>query len=132
MGSPVSHIVCNLYMEYFEQQALARARQPSRLWRHYVDDTYTIIIMTKAHAQEFTEYLNTVDADLKWTTEGEVQTVITEDANEGIAWDRVERALAFLDTWSVLMGRSRLRGSGRRHTQTSISISQTTTLWNTR
>ena len=39
----VSPIVCNLYMEYFEQQALVMARHPPRLWRCYVDDTYTIM-----------------------------------------------------------------------------------------
>ena len=60
-------------MEYVEQRALAIARHLLRLWRHYVDNTYTI--MKKAHAQEFTEYLNTVDADIRWTTEGEVETV---------------------------------------------------------
>ena len=31
MGSPVSPIVCNLYMEYFEQRALATAEHPPRL-----------------------------------------------------------------------------------------------------
>ena len=31
MGSPVSPIVCNLYMEYFEQSAIAMARHPLRL-----------------------------------------------------------------------------------------------------
>ena len=67
MGLSVSPIVCNLYMEYFEQRALALAKHPPRLWRRYVDDTYTI--MKKAHVQEFTEYLNTVDADIRWTTE---------------------------------------------------------------
>ena len=72
------------------------ARHLPRLWRHYVDDTYTI--MKRAHAQVFTEYLNTVDAYIKWTTEGEVEMVKTEDADEEIVWDRVERALAFLDT----------------------------------
>ena len=95
MRSPVSAIVCNLYMEYFEQQALALPRHLLRPWRCYVDDTY--MIMKKAHAQEFTEYLNMVDADIKWMTEGEVEKVVTEDADE-IVWDRVERALAFLDT----------------------------------
>ena len=68
--------------------------------RCYVDDTFTI--MKKAHTQEFTEYLNTVTGDIKWTTEGEVEMVITDDADEEIVWDRVERALAFLDTWSVI------------------------------
>ena len=60
-------IVCNLYMEYFEQQALAMATHPLRLWRCYGDameDTY--VIMKKVHAQEFMEYINMVDADIKW------------------------------------------------------------------
>ena len=67
MGSPVSPIVCNLYMEYLEQRALDMARHPPRVWRRYMDDTYTI--MKRAYAQEFTEYLNTVDAGIKWTTD---------------------------------------------------------------
>ena len=66
------------------------AIHPLRLWRRYVDDTYTT--MKKAHAQEFTEYLNTVDPDIKWITEREVETVIIEEANEEIVWDREERA----------------------------------------
>ena len=28
-----------------------------------------------------------------------VEMVVTEDADEEIVWDRVERAVAFLDTW---------------------------------
>ena len=62
---------------------------------------YTYTIMKKAHTQEFTKYLNMVDGDIKWTTEGKVKT-ITEDADEEIAWDRIERASAFLDTLSVI------------------------------
>ena len=37
MGSPVSPIVCNLYMESFEQKALAGAEDPPRWWKMYVD-----------------------------------------------------------------------------------------------
>ena len=43
-----------------------------------------------------------VDSDIKWATEGEVQMVITKDADEEIVCDSVERPLAFLDTWSVI------------------------------
>ena len=42
MGSPVSPIVANLYMEYFEQKALSTPTQPSRMWLRYVDETFVI------------------------------------------------------------------------------------------
>ena len=94
MGSLVSPIVCNLYMENFEQIALEQAENPPRWWKRYVDDTYTVL--RKDQAQKFTDYLNTVDEDIKWTTEGEVVKDI-----EGLE-NRTERGLAFLDTLSVI------------------------------
>ena len=38
MGSPVSPIVANLYMAYFEQKTLSTA-PTSRFWQRNVDDT---------------------------------------------------------------------------------------------
>ena len=35
-----------------------------------MDDTHTVL--KKIHSQEFTDHLNSVDDDIKWTTEGEV------------------------------------------------------------
>ena len=71
MGSPVSPIVCaNRYMENFEQTALAKAENPPRWWKSYVNDTYTVL--RKDQAQKFMGYLNTVDEGIKWTPEGEV------------------------------------------------------------
>jgi hypothetical protein len=90
MGSPVSPIVCNLYMESFEQRAIQEALHPPRLWKRYVDDTFTI--MNKAESSEFTTHLNSLDADIKWTTESE------ELVNYG---DKTIRQIAFLDSMVV-------------------------------
>ena len=61
MGSPVSPIVANLYMEWLEQEAVATAPltcQP-RLWKRYVDDVLEII--KKGAAEDLTTHLNTID-----------------------------------------------------------------------
>ena len=51
MGSPVSPIICNLYIEDFEQKALASATHPPSWWFRYVDDTNTK--QKKVHKEEF-------------------------------------------------------------------------------
>ena len=83
MGSPVSPIVCNLYMEHLEQEAIRSAPHPPLWWYRYVDDTHTKL--KKQYAEDFTNHLNSIDPDIKFTTEGE------ED-----------RTLAFLDTLTVI------------------------------
>ncbi len=42
-----------------------------------------------------------MDDDIKWTTEGDVHTRLVSSETEGVA-ERVERSLAFLNTWSVI------------------------------
>ena len=42
LGSPVSPIVANFYMEAFEDRAINTALNPLRMWRRYVDETVVI------------------------------------------------------------------------------------------
>ena len=65
MGSLVSSIVADLYMEYFEQKALSTA---PRLWWKYEDDTF--VIQKEIHKQDFLQHIKvlTLSFNLQWTT----------------------------------------------------------------
>ena len=69
-----------------------------------MDDTPTVL--TKIHSQEFTDYLNLVDDDIKWMTEGEVVMIALLEGNATSGVEKtsvwVVRALAFIDTWTVV------------------------------
>ena len=66
MGSPVSPIVANLYMEYLEQKALSNAPHP-QFWHRYVDDTF--VIHKEVNKQGFLQHINSVDPAIKFTVE---------------------------------------------------------------
>ena len=67
MGSPISPIVANLYMENFELTALNTSPNPPLMWKRFVDDTF--VVMKKAHKEEFLTHLNSVDNNIQFTTE---------------------------------------------------------------
>ena len=67
MGSPVSPIVANLYMEYLEQKALSTVSTPPRFWCRYVDDTF--VIHKEVNKQGFLQHINSVDPAIKFTVE---------------------------------------------------------------
>ena len=79
VGSPVSPIVCNIYMEEFDNHALATATHPPAWWYRYVHDTRTK--RKVKHTESFTQHFNALDQDIKFTSDGEEND-----------------ALAFLDT----------------------------------
>ena len=72
MGSPVSPIVANFYMEYFEQKALTTTPHP-RLWQRYVDDTF--VIQKEVNKQDFLQHINSVDPAIKFTVESNKEDV---------------------------------------------------------
>ena len=69
MGSPVSAVVANLYMEFFEELALETAPTRPRLWKRYVDDTFCIL--RKGSTEELLHHLNGVRPTIKFMMEQE-------------------------------------------------------------
>ena len=66
MEFPVSPIVANLYMDYFEKKALSTT-STSRLWMIYVEDIF--IIQQEDQKHTFLEHINKVDPPIKFTVE---------------------------------------------------------------
>lgn len=69
MGSPISPLVANLYMEHFEEEALSTAPTRPYIWIRYVDDTFVKI--SKLHVEEFTKHINDIDPHIKFTVDPE-------------------------------------------------------------
>ena len=69
MGSPVSPIVANLFMEWFESHAIETFIYELKLWRRYVDDT--MVILSDALLEDFTLHINSVHPAISFTREEE-------------------------------------------------------------
>ena len=67
MGSPISPILANLYMEDFEARAINTAEYPPRIWKRYVADT--CVVTDSAKKERFQEHINNIDPHIKFTTE---------------------------------------------------------------
>ena len=59
MGSPISPIVANLFMEEFEVRAIQTAKNPPKMWKRFVDDT--CVILSSANKEEFFHHINSID-----------------------------------------------------------------------
>ena len=78
MGSPVSAVVANLYMEFCKELAMETALTRPSLWKRYVDDTFCI---PRKGSTEELHHLNGVRWTIRFTVEQEQ-----------------DRTLPFLDT----------------------------------
>ena len=79
MGSPISPIVANLFMEDSEIRAISSAVHPPTIWNKFVD---TFVVIESSRKGEFLEHINNMDPHIQFTT---------EDA-------KPDRSLPFLDT----------------------------------
>ncbi|XP_060520792.1 uncharacterized protein LOC132698616 [Cylas formicarius] len=71
MGSPLSPVIANFFMEKFEQQALNTAQKKPKCWFRYVDDTFVIWSHGEKELQIFLAHLNSINNKIKFTMETE-------------------------------------------------------------
>ena len=69
MGSPVSAVVANLYLEFFEELALSTAPSKPKLWKRYVDDIFCIV--KRDSTKELLTHLNKIRPTIRFTIEEE-------------------------------------------------------------
>ena len=67
MGSPISPIVANLYMEDFETKAISSAVHPPSTLKRFVHDTFVVI--ESSRKEEFLDHINNLDPNIQFTTE---------------------------------------------------------------
>ena len=69
MGSPVSAVIANIFMEDFEERAIASAIYKPKIWKRYVDDTFTIL--DRDQVDGFLQHLNNQQPTIRFTMETE-------------------------------------------------------------
>eukprot|EP00057_Strongylocentrotus_purpuratus_P010621 XP_011665095.1 PREDICTED: uncharacterized protein LOC100890583 [Strongylocentrotus purpuratus] len=71
MGSPLSPVIANIFMEHFETMALQTLSQRPSLWLRYVDDTFIIWPHSRRDLDHFLDHINQHHPSIKFTMETE-------------------------------------------------------------
>ena len=74
LGSPISPIVANLFMEDFETKAINTVQYPPRIWKRYVDDT--CVVIDSMRKEEFLEHINSIDPHIQFTRDDKADVSI--------------------------------------------------------
>ncbi|KAK5638722.1 hypothetical protein RI129_013017 [Pyrocoelia pectoralis] len=105
MGSPLSPVIANLFMEWVETRALSTATYKPKLWLRYVDDTFIIWEHGKEKLGEFMQHLNLVHEKIKFTMELEENSelpflhVLVKKKEDGSLGHTVYRKKAHTDRY---------------------------------
>ena len=67
MGSPISPLIANIFMEEFEVKALNFFPNPPSLWLRFVDDTF--VINKAEHSQDLLQHINNQNPHIQFTVE---------------------------------------------------------------
>ena len=103
MGSPISHLIANIFMEEFEVKALSSIPHPPSLWLRCVDDTF--VINRAEHSQDLLHHINNQDPHIQFTV---------EPTQQG--------SLPFLDTLVTIEPDNTFSTTGYRNSPTQINI----------
>ncbi|XP_021934007.1 uncharacterized protein LOC110836758 isoform X2 [Zootermopsis nevadensis] len=71
MGSPLSPVIANFFMEHFEEMAMDGATFKPLCWFCYVDDTFVIWPHGPGKLAEFLNHLNSIHKSIQFTMETE-------------------------------------------------------------
>jgi Reverse transcriptase (RNA-dependent DNA polymerase) len=69
MGSPLSPVAANLYLEEWEEERIRTARLKPKCWLRYVDDTFVIWPHGRNTLEEFLDHLNAGHPSISLTME---------------------------------------------------------------
>ena len=70
MRRPVSTVNANLYMESFEEKAIATSPYKPRVWKHQEDDTFTVLDCK--NIDSFLQHLNNQQPSIHFTMKTEM------------------------------------------------------------
>lgn len=70
MGNPLSPVLSNIYMEFFEKQFLPHILPPNAIWLRYVDDVFCVW-PNGYNIDDFLDNLNSLVPSIKFTYESE-------------------------------------------------------------
>ncbi|KAK9874835.1 hypothetical protein WA026_005651 [Henosepilachna vigintioctopunctata] len=71
MGSPLSPVIANSYMEEFEEVAIRNSPLKPTHWYRYVDDTFVVWSHGQEKLLEFLNHLNSIHPQIQFTMEKE-------------------------------------------------------------
>lgn len=69
MGSSLSVVLANKFMEWFENRIFVKNINKHKLWLRYVDDTFVIWSHGRDHLDQFLQQLNNEENSIKFTVE---------------------------------------------------------------
>ena len=74
MGSPVSAVIANLYMEILEDKVMESAPCKRKIWKRYVEDTFTIL--DRDRDDSFLQHLNSQQPTIRFSMQTEIDSKV--------------------------------------------------------